>query len=254
MSPSWAPPGEAAPEFLDASSVTKGAAGERLKSLIADVLKGRATEIEKARAIEAHLLGGYGYSLDPKKGTGLSPLDDFLFFSKQGYCEHYATAMAMMLRAAGIPARIVIGFSEGEWNGYGGYFIVRQSDAHSWVEARIKGMGWMTFDPTPSSGFTAYGRPARLGLYLDMLRFRWDRYIVNYTLADQKRLTGTIESLTSRLYFSVKRWWILGVRSTVKRLNAVSTLAAALLAAWAFFRLRKKRAGPTASKTPAYYR
>ncbi len=100
------------------------------------------------------------------------PVDDFLFESKRGHCEFFSTAMALMLRAVGIPSRNVTGFVGGTWNRFGHYYAVREGDAHSWVEAYIDDPAqprWMTFDPTP------LGRPAartgRAGLLLHS-RFR----------------------------------------------------------------------------------
>ena len=75
------------------------------------------------------------------------PVDMFLFDTRRGFCEHYASAFVVMLRAAGIPARVVTGYQGGEINPRGGYMIVRQSDAHAWAEAIVDGQ-WVRFDPT----------------------------------------------------------------------------------------------------------
>ena len=87
------------------------------------------------------------YTLDPGELRLRDPVDDFLFASRRGFCEHYASAFAVLLRAAGIPARIVTGYQGGELNPRGNYLIVRQSDAHAWVEAIVDG-NWQRFDPT----------------------------------------------------------------------------------------------------------
>tara|TARA_B110000971_G_C20036372_1_gene514460 strand:+ start:3224 stop:5251 length:2028 start_codon:yes stop_codon:yes gene_type:complete len=93
---------------------------------------------------------GYGYTLSPPKleGADSKKLDAFFFTTKVGYCSHYAIAMATALRAAGIPANVIIGYTGGEWNGFGGYYRVRQSDAHAWVEAEMAPGEWQRFDPT----------------------------------------------------------------------------------------------------------
>ena len=96
--------------------------------------------------------------------------------------------MVLMLRTVGIPARIVTGFSGGELNEYGGYIIVRQSNAHSWVEAVIDGK-WKRFDPTPT---VLVERPSALALYIDMLRLKWDRYVVAFSLSDQREIVKVI--------------------------------------------------------------
>ena len=87
------------------------------------------------------------YTLDP--GTyGAEALDEFLFERRAGFCEHYAAAYATLMRVAGIPSRVVIGYHGGEYNERGRYVIVRQSDAHAWCEVWIKGEGWLRMDPT----------------------------------------------------------------------------------------------------------
>ncbi len=87
------------------------------------------------------------YTLEPPLLRGRDPVDDFLFDSRIGFCEHYASAFVVLLRAAGIPARVVTGYQGGETNPNGGYMIVRQSDAHAWAEALIDGQ-WHRYDPT----------------------------------------------------------------------------------------------------------
>lgn len=79
---------------------------------------------------------------------GADPVDEFLFETRRGFCEHYASAFAVLMRAAGIPARIVTGYQGGEYSSLGGYLLVRQSDAHAWVEVHLPGQGWQRVDPT----------------------------------------------------------------------------------------------------------
>ena len=115
---------------------------------------GAASNRERADAILRRLRRDFEYSLEVgDRGEPLS-LTDFLFRVRRGHCEYYATAMALLLRAADIPSRVVTGFLPGEWNSTGGYFIVRQRDAHSWVEAFLPEEGWVTYDATPpDTGF-----------------------------------------------------------------------------------------------------
>jgi protein-glutamine gamma-glutamyltransferase len=111
------------------------------------------TSLGKARAIEQHLRSDFAYDLaSPSRGAP-DPLDHFLFESKRGHCELFASTMAVMLRAVGIPAREVTGFVGGTYNRFGGYYVVRQSEAHAWIEAYAD--GWRTFDPTPVSPLDA---------------------------------------------------------------------------------------------------
>ena len=97
----------------------------------------------------------FTYTLNPPLLTK-DPIDQFLFETRQGYCEHFASAFAVLMRAAGIPARIIGGYLGGEVNPYGDYLIVRQADAHAWVEVWLQDRGWIRVDPT------AVVAPARL--------------------------------------------------------------------------------------------
>jgi transglutaminase-like putative cysteine protease len=90
---------------------------------------------------------GYSYTLEPPP-LGVNTVDDFLFTTKQGFCEHYASAFVFLMRAANIPARVVTGYLGGEFNDVGNYYIVRQSDAHAWAEVWLAGQGWVRVDPT----------------------------------------------------------------------------------------------------------
>jgi len=163
----------------------------------------------KARAIEEHLRREYGYDLKSPSQGAPQPVDHFLFESKRGHCEFFSTAMAMMLRAVGIPSRNVTGFVGGTWNRWGHYYAVREGDAHSWVEAYIdhpSRPGWQTFDPTPPSG--AQPLEPRDGAYYLMRDFvealsqRWNTYVVGYDLRKQVRLFDELsrryEKLRSR--------------------------------------------------------
>jgi len=90
---------------------------------------------------------GFVYTLEPPP-LGANTVDDFLFTSKRGFCEHYASAFVFLMRAANIPARVVTGYLGGEFNDVGNYYIVRQSDAHAWAEVWLAGQGWVRVDPT----------------------------------------------------------------------------------------------------------
>ena len=127
-------------------------------------------------------VSGFRYTLsDPA-----SSIREFLFRKRAGYCEHFAAGLSLLLRGAGIPSRVAAGYLGGEWNGVGKYLIVRQSDAHAWVEAWIDGR-WVTLDATPPSGASSpfRTRTGTIGLYADWLRQRWDKYVVNYSMRMQ---------------------------------------------------------------------
>ena len=130
----------------------------------------------------------FSYTLTPPR-LGAQGMDDFLFDSRRGFCEHYAASFVFMMRAAGIPARVVTGYQGGEQNPIDGTLIVRQSDAHAWAEYWLKGSGWQRVDPTAAvapdriEGNLAAALPAGEPLpllarpsffWLHELRYRWD--------------------------------------------------------------------------------
>lgn len=106
------------------------------------------SETEFVRAVLAMFTReGFEYTLTPPV-LSLDSVDDFVFKTKQGFCGHYASAFVTMMRAAGVPARVVTGYLGGEWNPIREYFVIRQSDAHAWAEVWIEGRGWTRIDPT----------------------------------------------------------------------------------------------------------
>jgi len=159
----------------------------RIRELAETLAEGTKTPIEVVRKVETYLAGNLRYSLDLGQDTGLDPLEDFLFVRKTGNCEFFATSLVVLLRAVGIPARVVNGFQRGEWNEVGQFLAVRQRDAHSWAEVYFPGAGWLTFDPSPRAAFDAqvFGDSGRVGEYFDALRWRWNRYVVDYNIGDQ---------------------------------------------------------------------
>jgi len=150
----------------------------------ASLSEGRVPVFETASRIERYLKQHYRYTLDVKPPKRLSAIDDFLFEQKAGYCEYYATAMVLMLRGLGVPARLVSGFLSGEWNAFGNYFTVREQDAHTWVEVYFPATGWFPFDPTPSVDASPL-LMGRLRQLIDTLWVSWDRYIVRFSIRDQ---------------------------------------------------------------------
>ena len=114
------------------------------------------TPYEYVVAVNSYLQEGFKYDETPDPvEPGVATLDGFLFDTKSGYCQHYSGAMALLLRMGGIPARVATGFSPGGYSKRKQAWIVRDTDAHSWVEAWFDDYGWVTFDPTPA------GTPAR---------------------------------------------------------------------------------------------
>ena len=91
--------------------------------------------------------GGFEYTLTPQP-LGRDAIDELLFSTRQGFCGHYASAFVDLMRAGGVPARVVTGYQGGEWNPFGRYLLVRQKDAHAWAEVWLPGRGWLRTDPT----------------------------------------------------------------------------------------------------------
>jgi hypothetical protein len=165
------------------------------------------TPFGRTLAIQQHLLNNYRYSLEADTATLSHPLEEFLFTRKTGYCEHYATAMVVMLRTVGIPARLVTGFLATEWNEYGGYFTVRQRDAHAWVEVYFPHSGWITMDPTPSvSAAVATSRWESIHRLGESLRLQWDRLFVRYSVKDQLAVVHGVREGSDALRERVSRW------------------------------------------------
>jgi len=120
----------------------------RTQQLAQELRIAHADDMEYVQAVLAMFTQqAFFYTLTPPKLSDNS-VDEFLFNTKRGFCGHYASAFATMLRAAGIPARVITGYQGGTLNPYGDYWILRQSDAHAWTEAWIEGRGWVRIDPT----------------------------------------------------------------------------------------------------------
>lgn len=100
-----------------------------------------------ARVMRYFAEGGFEYTLTPPQQID-DAVDDLLFNARLGFCGHFASAYVTLMRAAGVPSRVVTGYLGGTWNGIGGYYLVRQSDAHAWAEVWLDGEGWVRFDPT----------------------------------------------------------------------------------------------------------
>jgi transglutaminase-like putative cysteine protease len=158
-----------------------------VRRLAEEVAVGAAGDYEKVNTLKDYLVSNFIYSLYTERPEGgASVVEHFLFESREGYCEHFATAMTLMARSIGIPARLVTGFLSVRKNEFGNYHLVRQSDAHSWVEAYIDGK-WVLFDPTPP---VESAKKSRLLLLLDTVNLNWNRYVVGFSAYDQRRMTG----------------------------------------------------------------
>jgi len=212
------------PEYEDVRALALGIAGDA------------GTDRERAKRIVRFFGSGFRYTLSDPAAS----LREFLFRKRAGYCEHYAAGLSVLLRGAGIPSRVAAGYFGGEWNEVGKYLIVRQSDAHAWVEAWIDGR-WVTLDATPPPGDSSpfRTRTGTIGLYADWLRQRWDKYVVNYSMRMQadavKEGVRTVRRTGAAFRF---RGWD-GIGGTARRTAEWALLAAPAL--FLLYRLLRKR-------------
>lgn len=202
----------------------------------------------------------FTYTLEPPL-LGRDSVDDFLFETRRGYCEHFSSAFTVLMRAAGYPARVVTGYQGGRVNPLGDYLVVRQSDAHAWAEVWIRGRGWLRIDPTnavaperieqgtqslrPESPWTEAGVPLRNAL--DWLRRGWNDWVLGYGANQQQQLLRP---------FGVDKadWRDLGIALIVAAGLALALTVALLLRrpadgehpvdrAWRKFRRRLRKSG-----------
>src|SRR5262249_1524980 len=179
----------------------------RIAPLARQVTASAGSNYARARALEQYLQTNFGYTLElPGQAEG-DPLSHFLFERKQGHCDSFASSMVILLRPLGIPARVVNGFRGGEYNDLTGSYIVREKNAHSWVEAYFPEYGWVTFDPTPAG---PDAKPAagwaRLALYMDAAQEMWREWIINYDFSHQARLRSESSTRTATGQSSFRAW------------------------------------------------
>lgn len=184
---------------------------------------------------------GFAYTLEPPL-LGENRIDDFLFKARQGFCEHYASSFVFLMRAAGIPARVVGGYQGGEPSAYGDYWLVRQQDAHAWAEVWEEGLGWVAVDPTAAvapdrvqrgvtsvaqrpeywgqagdGGFRFGNYPAFRAMrqWVDYMNYRWYKDVLGYDSDSQdglmQRLLGDADYLKRTVLMVVSFVGVLAV-------------------------------------------
>jgi protein-glutamine gamma-glutamyltransferase len=228
---------------------------ENSKTIVAlaqEIVAGTTMPQKKVHQVITYLQDNCTYSLNPKRDVRFSSLEDFVLHTREGYCEHFATAAALLLRGAGVPTRLVSGFLQGEWNPLGKYFMVRQRDAHTWIEVYLPDSGWTPFDPTPTAQAKAFPPlVSSLYRYYDFLKLKWNRYIIQYSRRDQLRLFLFFRQQFMGLRFFPQTPTFQGIKEKTAQVPAylVAALAASaciLLIAWGFKKKRsmgKNRAG-----------
>lgn len=176
----------------------------RISKLAEQITASSTSNYDKALGIEQYLRTHFGYTLQLPHTVPLDPLANFLFERKQGHCEYFASSMAVMLRTLHIPSRLVNGFRTGEYNDLTGQYVVRASNAHSWVEAFFPGYGWISFDPTPSASLPTPTGWSRFELYVDAAASFWREWIINYDASHQRALSDNTATNTRRFLDGVR--------------------------------------------------
>ena len=181
---------------------------------LAEEIRSRSgSDADRVRATLEHLRrGGYEYTLSPPR-LGRNSIDEFLFDTRQGYCEHYSSAFVFLMRALDVPARVVTGYQGGEFNPVDGFLTIRQSDAHAWSEVWLQGRGWVRVDPTAvvaplriDQGAREIARRSGIALpgassstWLRSIRFNWEavqnswnQWVLSYSQERQRDLVGLL--------------------------------------------------------------
>jgi len=179
----------------------------RIPELAAQVANISSSDYDKATSIEHYLKTKFSYTLQLPSTRHADPLAHFLFERKQGHCEYFASAMAVMLRTLKIPSRVITGFTTNEFNDITSQYIIRSSDAHAWVEAYFPERGWVTFDPTPSSGAYPQRGWGRISMYTDAMASFWREWIVNYDVAHQYTLSQQTVQKGRHMAYQIRRWF-----------------------------------------------
>jgi len=232
---------------------------------LAQRVAGSGRRIDQVRAIKNFLETNYTYTTENLPIDEKDPISVFLFDRKAGHCEFFATSMAVMLRYVDVPARVVNGFLRGEYNELADFYVVRNTDAHTWVEVYFDG-SWYAFDPSPRS---VAGADAGIDLMkyfwevVESIKFFWDRYVLIFSAEDQINVLTSIRDQYEKLseYYKSKKqgkggfggqWSFTAIRKNRYALAIV--LSAFIIAAYALrLTLRRIRRKKTATTPIVFY-
>ena len=224
-----------------------------IDSVVAEIRRGMPMDpIDFAARATEYLASTHGYSLSsslPPENELKDPIARWMDAGLDGHCEFFASSLVLLSRAAGFQSRLVVGFKGGSWNAFENYYMVRNSDAHAWVEINDGQGNWVRVDPTPGSGLpTAAPRTVALGsqiaeggslAYLDSLRMLWYRRIVNFDEQAQKEAAIQIKDFLLAYIQIAEEWstkgvkelhaWIVAPWSTKKFVTTTGSLIIAVL-------------------------
>lgn len=216
---------------------------ERTRNLAQELTADASTNYDKVINIRDYLLTSYPYDFfPPPQQPDTDAVDQFLFVDQRGFCELYVSAMIVMLRELGIPARFVVGYGSGNYNSFTGYYEVRANHAHSWVEVYFSDYGWVPFDPTPGWNGDPQTGPIKRWIFSSLLQ---DVRI------PQIELSGVVEA--GAAFFSIAMTpllWIAGVIISI----ASGTALWRLWQRWQSTRIRNVHTHPTRRKIFREYR
>jgi len=188
---------------------------EFLKELVAKILDGSEVSAqEEGEKILNYLRANHTYTLSPGSFAEGDPIVQWLREGRPGHCEFFAGAFTLLARTAGIPARMVVGFSGGSWNSFENFFVVRNRNAHAWSEILV-GESWVRFDPTPGGGSGSSGAAATTGgvqfardsdfrAWVDSLRIMWYRRVINFDDDSQQEMIEGVSGFAQSVWNQVK--------------------------------------------------
>jgi len=214
---------------------------EKIEALVGRLTRNRDAWSSISAMLSFFRSGEYRYSLK-NLPVSTEPLEDFLFVHKYGNCEYFASAMAVMLRVAGIPSRVVGGYIGGYYNEVGKYYAVPQRNAHLWVEAYVNNQGWERLDPTPAL-FANYTSPSGRGFFfslriaLDSIEYYWNLFVINYDLQTQFNLFSGLKSAFRKPLTK----WFPDYRRLIAPAAALLVFSALLLISYILIFRRKPR-------------
>ncbi len=190
---------------------------ERTLQLAEYIRKNGRTDRERLQLAEQHFINGNYRYTTVGLPTGQDAIEQFLFESRQGHCEFFASSFAVLLRAAGIPARLVGGYLGGEFNNIGGYYIVTEDKAHVWVEVYIKEKGWIRTDPSrfainSDAIWNKQNKTDKLHLFklfVDSMDYRWNKTVVSYDFERQVKQIQFAGNKLQSLRGIIKSSWFI---------------------------------------------